>query len=132
MFHNPFQETHPTGFDDCLNVGRRMPRGRAMPAKPVGSDAISRRRTWKTGANDGPCEEDHGDARGTEPLYRHAGPRHSEAQADRYAQYIRSKVEWEFVKVYTDEGTPYGQNAKAREHPIFSVFAGFWCSGFVI
>ncbi|MGJ4852009.1 hypothetical protein ACH6CV_17365, partial [Bacillota bacterium Meth-B3] len=73
-----------------------------------------------------------GDARDTEPLYRHADPRHSEAQADCYAQYIRSKAEWEFVKVYTDEGMPYGQNAKAREHPIFSVFAGFWCSGFVV
>ena len=27
-----------------------------------------------------------------------------EAQVDYYTKYIRSKPEWEFVKVYTDEG----------------------------
>lgn len=31
-----------------------------------------------------------------------------EAQVDYYTQYIQSKAEWEYVKVYTDVDTPYG------------------------
>ena len=37
-----------------------------------------------------------------------------EAQIDYYTQYIRSKPEWEFVSVYTDEGIS-GLNTKRRE-----------------
>ena len=35
-----------------------------------------------------------------------------EAQVDYYTNYIQSKPEWEFVRVYTDADAPYGQNAK--------------------
>ena len=37
-----------------------------------------------------------------------------EAQVDYYTRYIRSNSEWEFVKVYTDEGIS-GTNTKRRE-----------------
>lgn len=36
-----------------------------------------------------------------------------EAQVDYYTQYIQNNNAWQFVKVYTDEYTPYGQNAKS-------------------
>lgn len=35
-----------------------------------------------------------------------------EAQVDYYTQYIRSKAEWAYVKVYTDVDTPYGRFPK--------------------
>jgi predicted site-specific integrase-resolvase len=37
-----------------------------------------------------------------------------EAQVDYYTQYIHSKTEWEFVKVYTDEGIS-ATNTKKRD-----------------
>ena len=37
-----------------------------------------------------------------------------EAQVDYYTQYIKNNPEWEFVKVYTDEGIS-GTNTKKRE-----------------
>lgn len=37
-----------------------------------------------------------------------------EAQVDYYTKFIQSKPEWEFVKVYTDEGIS-GTNTKRRE-----------------
>lgn len=37
-----------------------------------------------------------------------------EAQVDYYTQYIQSKAEWEFVKVYTDDGIS-GLNTKKRD-----------------
>ena len=37
-----------------------------------------------------------------------------EAQVDYYTRFIQSKPEWEFVKVYTDEGIS-GTNTKRRE-----------------
>jgi DNA invertase Pin-like site-specific DNA recombinase len=37
-----------------------------------------------------------------------------EAQVDYYTRFIRSKPEWDFVKVYTDEGIS-GTNTKHRE-----------------
>ena len=37
-----------------------------------------------------------------------------EAQVDYYTRYIQSKPEWEFIKVYTDEGIS-GTNTKRRE-----------------
>ena len=37
-----------------------------------------------------------------------------EAQVDYYTQYIQSKEEWEFIKVYTDEGIT-GTNTKKRD-----------------
>ena len=37
-----------------------------------------------------------------------------EAQVDYYTNYIKSRDDWEFVEVYTDVDTPYGQNPK---HP---------------
>ena len=37
-----------------------------------------------------------------------------EAQVDYYTKFIQSKPEWEFVKVYTDEGIS-GTNTKKRE-----------------
>lgn len=37
-----------------------------------------------------------------------------EAQVDYYTQYILSKVEWEYVKVYTDEGIS-ATNTKKRD-----------------
>ena len=37
-----------------------------------------------------------------------------EAQIDYFTQYIRRHAEWEFVKVYTDEGIS-GTNTKHRE-----------------
>ena len=37
-----------------------------------------------------------------------------EAQVDYYTKFIQSKPEWEFVKVYTDEGVS-GTNTKRRE-----------------
>ena len=36
-----------------------------------------------------------------------------EAQVEYYADYIKRNPEWEFVEVYTDEYTPYGQNPKS-------------------
>ena len=36
-----------------------------------------------------------------------------EAQVDHYTQFIQSKPEWDFVKVYTDEGV-FGCNTKRR------------------
>lgn len=36
-----------------------------------------------------------------------------EAQVDYYTQYIHSKTEWEYVKVYTDADAPYGLNPKS-------------------
>ena len=36
-----------------------------------------------------------------------------EAQVDYYTNYIKSKPDWEFVEVYTDVDTPYGQNPKS-------------------
>lgn len=36
-----------------------------------------------------------------------------EAQVDYYTKHIRSNREWEFVEVYTDVDTPYGQNPKS-------------------
>ena len=36
-----------------------------------------------------------------------------EAQVDHYTQFIQSKPEWDFVKVYTDEGI-FGCNTKRR------------------
>lgn len=36
-----------------------------------------------------------------------------EAQVDYYSRYIQSKEEWDFAGIYTDEDTPYGQNAKS-------------------
>ena len=32
-----------------------------------------------------------------------------DAQVDYYTQYIKSNPEWEFVEVYADADTPYGQ-----------------------
>ena len=37
-----------------------------------------------------------------------------EAQVDYYTKYIKEKPEWEFVKVYTDEGIS-GTNTKKRD-----------------
>ena len=37
-----------------------------------------------------------------------------EAQVDYYTRYIQSKAEWEFVKVYTDDGIS-GLNTKKRD-----------------
>ena len=37
-----------------------------------------------------------------------------EAQIDYYTQYIKKRDDWEFVKVYTDEGIS-GTNTKRRE-----------------
>ena len=37
-----------------------------------------------------------------------------EAQVDYYTKFIQSKPEWDFVKVYTDEGIS-GTNTKRRE-----------------
>ena len=37
-----------------------------------------------------------------------------EAQIDYYTQYIKSREDWEFVKVYTDEGIT-GTSTKHRE-----------------
>ena len=34
-----------------------------------------------------------------------------EAQVDYYTRFIMTHPGWEFVKVYTDEDAPYGQNA---------------------
>jgi predicted site-specific integrase-resolvase len=34
------------------------------------------------------------------------------AQVSFYTDYIKSRPDWDFVKVYTDWDTPYGQNAK--------------------
>ena len=36
-----------------------------------------------------------------------------EAQVDYYTNYIKSRDDWEFVEVYTDEDTPYGLNPKS-------------------
>lgn len=36
-----------------------------------------------------------------------------EAQVDYYTKYIQERADWEFVSVFTDEDTPYGQNAKS-------------------
>ena len=36
-----------------------------------------------------------------------------EAQVDYYTNYIKSRDDWEFVDVYTDEYTTYGQNPKS-------------------
>lgn len=35
-----------------------------------------------------------------------------EAQVNYYTDYIKSRADWEFVKVYTDVDAPYGQNTK--------------------
>ena len=35
-----------------------------------------------------------------------------EAQIDYYTKFIQARDDWEFVGVYTDEDTPYGQNTK--------------------
>ena len=47
-----------------------------------------------------------------------------EAQVDHYTRHIQANDEWEFVKVYTDADTPYGQNAKSPWIPTISVFTG--------
>ena len=36
-----------------------------------------------------------------------------EAQVDYYTTYIKGREDWEFVSVYTDVDTPYGQNPKS-------------------
>ena len=36
-----------------------------------------------------------------------------EAQIDYYTKFIKARDDWEFVTVYTDGYTPYGQNAKS-------------------
>jgi len=36
-----------------------------------------------------------------------------EAQIDYYTKFIKARDDWEFVTVYTDVGTPYGQNTKS-------------------
>lgn len=36
------------------------------------------------------------------------------AQVAYYTEKIRANDEWQFMGVYTDEGTPYGQNPIAR------------------
>ena len=36
-----------------------------------------------------------------------------EAQVDYYTRKIQENPEWKFVRVYTDEYTPYGQNPKS-------------------
>ena len=41
-----------------------------------------------------------------------------EAQIDYYTKLITSREDWEFVDVYTDEGTPNGLTPKARQQPI--------------
>ena len=40
--------------------------------------------------------------------------RNNQAQIDYYTQYIKKRDDWEFVKVYTDEGIS-GTNTKRRE-----------------
>ena len=47
-----------------------------------------------------------------------------EAQVDYYTNYIKRNPEWEFVEVYTDEYTSYGQNPKRPWIPTISVFTG--------
>ena len=37
-----------------------------------------------------------------------------EAQVDYYTRYIKSRKDWEFVGVYTDEDRSYGQNPKRQ------------------
>ena len=37
-----------------------------------------------------------------------------EAQVEYYTDYIKSRNDWEFIDVYTDEGMTYGQNAKSQ------------------
>ena len=37
-----------------------------------------------------------------------------EAQIDYYTKYITSHQDWEFVKVYTDEGSPYATVHKGK------------------
>lgn len=39
-------------------------------------------------------------------------------QVDYYTRYIQDQPDWEFVGVYTDEGTPNGLTPKARQQPI--------------
>lgn len=36
-----------------------------------------------------------------------------EAQVDYYTRFIKDNPDWQFVDVYTDEYTPYGQNPKS-------------------
>ena len=48
-----------------------------------------------------------------------------ERQLEYYTTYIKSRADWQFVDVYTDEGTPYGGNPKSPQMPIVSGFVGF-------
>ena len=45
-------------------------------------------------------------------------------QCDYYTSYIQGKSEWEFVGLYADEYTSYGQNPKRPWIPTISVFTG--------
>lgn len=43
-----------------------------------------------------------------------------EAQIDYYTKFIQARDDWEFVKVYTDEYTPYGLNPNRHKMPLES------------
>ena len=43
-----------------------------------------------------------------------------EAQVDYYTCYIQSREDWEFVGVYTDVDTPYGQKPNRHKIPLGS------------
>ena len=43
-----------------------------------------------------------------------------EAQVDYYTDYIKRNPEWEFVEVYTDVDTPYGQKPNRHKIPLGS------------
>ena len=43
-----------------------------------------------------------------------------EAQIDYYTQHIKANGDWEFVEVYTDVDTPYGQKPNRHKIPLGS------------
>lgn len=43
-----------------------------------------------------------------------------EAQVNYYTKYIKSRDDWEFVGVYTDVDTPYGQKPNRHKIPLGS------------
>jgi len=47
------------------------------------------------------------------------------AQVDYYTNYIKSREDWDFVAVYTDDGASYGGIPKSIEMPIMPGFVDF-------